>query len=727
MARPKKKPVDNIVQVWLEEIADSRKRDKDYRKDGQTIIDTYAGDKIDETPFNILFSNTETLLPALYSQAPRPVVEQKHKKKNDVVGQMAAEAAQKLLEYLIDTNLEGYETYSEAMHAATLDALLPGRAITAIKYDAPDDVAWELVCPDSKKWDRVYFGYATKWEDVPWLAYELFIDKDEAKKLFDDKAEKLNYTENEESDEEEDERNAEEHQGNRKTCCVYQIWDKDSKTIKYISPNYKDGILLEIDDPLGISGFFNCPKPLQFIVKPGSLSPKAPFKLYENQAKELNRITRRLNRVIEAIKVRGVYDGNFGDDLKNIFDEDDNGLSPTEKGGSLIDGSFDKSIWLMPVEKLVQVAMSLYQAREACKQVIYEITGISDVIRGSSKASETLGAQKIKEGWGSMRLKRMQKAVQEYSRSTLRIMLEVAIQKFSSDSWAKMTGLDYPTAEQKQKAQEMIKNFQMQSQQVQQQAQMSGQPPQPPPPQMQQQVQQAQKIVSTPSWDDVLEVLKDDYQRSYRIDIETNSTLDVEATEDKQLISEFMNAMAQLMNGVAPMVKEGIMPFEAMKSMLLEVAQRFRFGRNVQEEINAMQPPKQPNVEAMQKQMEEQKKQMEQAGQKIQQEGQRVEQEKQALMQEKQSLEVQKNQEMQKIQENARKVSQQLEDEARKIEEARKEWEFEKKLFLKEIEYLKKLDDMEKKFVNDKQKMELTNIIQKQEAKEEAKETDAAI
>ena len=73
------------------------------------------------------------------------------------------------------------------------------------------------------------------------------------------------------------------------------------------------------------------------------------------------------------------------------------------------------------------------------------------------------------------------------------------------------------------------------------------------------------------------------------------------------------------------------MPFPAMKSMLLEIAQRFRFGRNVQEEINAMQPPKQPNPEAMQKQMEEQKKQMQQAQQKVQQEGQQVEQAKKAL------------------------------------------------------------------------------------------------
>lgn len=629
MARPKK---DNEVQYWLDEIDACRKREKDYRKDGQEICDIYAGDKKDETPFNILFSNTETLLPALFSQTPRPIVEQKHKNKKDIVGQMAANASQKLLEYLVDNNLEGYETYSGSMEAATLDALLPGRAVTAIKYDAPDDLSWELVCTDHKKWDRVYFGYATKWEEVPWMAYELYVDKKEAENLIGKLANKLKYTENEDSDDDDKVDEDEDDQGGRETTCLYQIWDKDTKTVKYVSTQYKEGFLKEIKDPLSLSGFFNCPKPLKFINKPGSLTPKAPYKLYENQALELNRLTRRLNKIIEAIKVRGVYDAALGDDLKKLFDQDDNGLEPTEKGASLLDGGFDKAIWMMPVEKLVGTATALYQARESCKSVIYEIMGIGDIIRGASKASETLGAQNIKDKWGSMRLKRSQKDVAEYSRSTLRLMLEVAIQNFSVKSWVKMTGLEYPTDEQKQKAQEMIKNFQKQSQAMQQKAQQTGQPPQPPPPQMQQQLAEYQKIAGMPSWEDILKALKDDYQRSYRIDIETNSTLDVEATEDKKLIAEFMNAMGQLMNGVMPMVKEKIMPFNAMKSMFSEIAQRFRFGRNVQEEIDAMQEPKGPNPEEMQKKMEESQKQIQQAQQKIQSEQQQVEQAKESLL-----------------------------------------------------------------------------------------------
>ena len=168
----------------------------------------------------------------------------------------------------------------------------------------------------------------------------------------------------------------------------------------------------------------------------------ALYTMYENQALELNRITMRLNKVIEAIKVRGVYDGNLGEELNNLMDEEDATFLPTDKSTFMGEsGGFEKQIWMLPIEKLMATAQQLFVAREQCKQVIYEITGISDILRGSSAASETLGAQKIKEAWGSMRLKNLQKDVQVYVRDSLRIMLDIAVQNLPIWYWQKVTGL----------------------------------------------------------------------------------------------------------------------------------------------------------------------------------------------------------------------------------------------------------------------------------------------
>ena len=583
---------DLNISEWLEEIEDAKKREKDFRKNGREILEIYANEK--KTPFNILYSNTDTALPALFSEVPRPIVKRRYKDE-DPMGKVVSEAAQRVLEYLIDTDVDDYDKFDCSMTDATVDGLLPGRGVTTVKYESDGD--WETVCTDSRKWDRVLFGYATKWSKVQWVAYEEYIDREEARELFGDKANKLKYIEGEEHDEDENENK---NKGYKKTAQVYQIWDKSDRKIKYVSQQYKDGFLKVDDDPLGLTGFFNCPKPLQFVVKSNDLLPTALYTLYRQQASELNRIQMRLTKVIEAIKVRGAYNGAYGEELEQILKEEDNALVPTDKASALAEGGFDQNIWLLPIGELVAVAQQLMIARESCKQVIYEITGISDIVRGQSKASETLGAQKIKEAWGTMRLKRPQKEVQRYALDMMRLMLDVAVNKFSEDTWSKMTGLPYPKTEQKEQAQKLV-----------QIAQMNGVPQSPT-------VMQAMQVAQQPSWGEILAILKDNYARSYRLDIETNSTIDVEATEDKQLVGEFMNAMAQFMNGIAPMIQEGVMPFNAAKSMMLAIVKRYRFGRDVEDELNQMQEPQQ-------KQNPEQEKAMKQ----FQQEKQKFEQEKQ--------------------------------------------------------------------------------------------------
>ena len=185
------------VRHWLDEIDAARRREKDYRKNGARVLKIYSGKEPEHTPFNILYSNTETLLPALYSAVPRPVVQRRFKDE-DPMGKAAAEAGERGLEFLIDTNIDGYETYDEGMRAAVLDGLLPGRGITCVKYDAeigqlptesvdaeeaggeevaapdaPDEYKKsELVCVETRSWDKVFFGYAKKWSKVPWIAYE---------------------------------------------------------------------------------------------------------------------------------------------------------------------------------------------------------------------------------------------------------------------------------------------------------------------------------------------------------------------------------------------------------------------------------------------------------------------------------------------------------------------------------------------------------------------------
>lgn len=629
------------VKYWLNELDEAKKRDKDYHKEGQRIIDIYQCKDTAKVPFNILFSNTDTILPALYSAIPRPVIKQRYKNE-DATAQAAATAGERLLTYLLDTNTDGYESFNDGMENSVIDALLPGRGVTRIKYDAeigetePDEVDQvegdmaedagepalekesELVCIDSITWDKVFFGYAKKWSKVPWVAFEEIIDKDEAIRLFGkETAEKISFVKEGSNDDEA--HKEDEHQGGRKTATIYQIWDKDGgRKVRYVSKHYKDDYLKVDDDPLGLTGFYPMPQPLMLIAKSNNMTVTAPYSVYEEQAKELNEVTRRRTRVLKAIKAKGIYDSELGGDIESLMDGDDNTLMPADKSAVLSEKGFENSIWFMPIEQLIKVYMELTNAQASIKQIIYEITGISDIIRGSTVASETATAQNIKSQWGTMRLKRNQSEIQRYARDMMRIMLEIAATKFSEETWAAMTGLDYATEQQVQQAQMILQAAQQIQQQMAMQPQQigqDGQPQQPQiPPQAMQAYQQAQQTMQQPQWSAVLDLLKNDMQRSYRIDIETNSTIIPEATEDKQNMNEALLALSGFIKESLPVVQAGLLPFEGFKAILLKISRQFQFGEEIQDEIKGMQappPPAAPVDNSMQiKQMELQAKQV---------------------------------------------------------------------------------------------------------------------
>ena len=598
------------VQHWLSEIADARKREKDFRKFGAKVVQLYEAEKKEEYQFNILFSNTETLAPALYNSVPRPVVQRRFKDA-DPLGKSASLLVQRTLEFLLDTDLRDYPSFDDLMQSAVLEALVPGRGVTRFKYDAtiatveaaenepvegpgPDGspehevaegeapepyekVEGELVCGEAVAWNRFLHGYASKWKDVPWVAFEWPMVKSELEKNFGaDIAAKCELADIESAADDDDASPKAASDTSTKGAWVYEIWDKTSRKVLFVSESFKEGTLKEVDDPLGLSGFFPCPKPLAFLSTISSMTPVALYSFYEEQAKELNRVTVRINKLIAALKVRGFYDSTV-EGLDKVMTADDNVLVPAENVAALQQGqTLEKAIFLMPIEKLISVLQQLYTQRQQVKQVIYEITGIADIMRGSSVASETLGAQQIKNQWGTLRLKKSQKEVMRYTRDCLRIMAEIAVTKLSPETLKAMTGLPFP-----QQAE------QAQAQAIAQQAAASGQ--QPP--------QELAAVLQQPSIEQLLAMLRDDLQRTYRIDIETNSTVDAEATEDKQDMSELMNAMAQFMNGIAPAVQSGIMPFEAAKAMLLGIIRRFRFGADVEDLIKTMQPPAPPKPE----------------------------------------------------------------------------------------------------------------------------------
>lgn len=590
---------DGVARRWLAELDLAGENEDEWRKDVQKCWELYQSKKAADNSFNIFWSNVETLRPAIYNSTPRPDVRRRFRDA-DPVGKVASKVLERALAYSIDD----YDFDSE-MKAVVLDTEVTGRGVARVKYDPtivetaseensseyedgeeaePSDgeVTDETADCEHVQWDDFRHGPAKVWAKVPWVAFRHQFHYEDLVRYFTKKvADACVMTE---QSSEAAKGFGEDLRTLLLVCEVWEIWDKDSRRVLFISDGFKNGPLKEVDDPLRLLNFFPLPCPVYAIEDTTTLVPGIPYRKYEQQAKELNRITYRINRIVDALKVRGAYSASLAE-LPQILEAEDQDFIPIQNESAINSmGGLDKAIWIMPIEKLVTVLKELLGARAACIQTIYEITGMGDVMRGVSNPHETAHAQDLKSQWGSLRLQRVQRDVQKFVRDVLRLKSEIMAEHFAPEKLAMMTGVQLPTEDDKKQVQAAMQEMQEQAQQAQQ----GGQPPQPPDPE---QMQQAQEILKLPTWDDVMKLLKSDEMRQYRIDIETDSTIAETIQQDAEGMQQAVTALSALATAFAPAIQMGFLSVDVFKSLATRIARTMKMGEAVEDAIDAIQQP----------------------------------------------------------------------------------------------------------------------------------------
>ena len=579
----------SVVKRWLLELKLADKREKDWRLESEKVLNRYRQKDAKRHSFNILWSNTETLRPAVYNSLPQPDVRRRYKD-NDPLGKAVAEVLKRSLSYGTDTS-----DFDGVIVKSVLDMLLPGRGVARVRYvptlntiesEASEDgealegeteeVAWEQAPIEHVQWDDYRQGPGKTWDEVEWIGFRHKLKRKElCEKFGDEIGEAINMDSSDDEDvsQERDEKVRDAF----KTAEVWEIWDREEKQVLFVCSGYKEAPCKVLDDPLNLQGFYPTPKPLYAIEDASSTVPVPLFKLYQEQAEELDRINGRINIVVKGIKVRGIFDATISE-LSELMRGEDNDLIPAQNVTALLErGGLEKAIWMLPIEGMANVLKVLFEQRESAKQVIYEITGIADIIRGSSVATETATAQQIKDKWGSMRLKKMQFAVAQFIRDLLRLQAEIIGEKFSQQTLQTMTGLKFPSLIEKQQA---MMQYQQQAMMAQQQGQQP--PPQPNLP---------------PAWEEIIQVLRDDAQRTFKVDVETDSTVAASVESDMAGLRDILQGVTQLIQGLGPAVQMGALPVEALKEIIMVVARRSKMGNAVEDALDQIKqppPPQQP-------------------------------------------------------------------------------------------------------------------------------------
>lgn len=447
-------------QRWAEEIKMAEKELKNFRERGRKTTRRYLDerDAIDTGKkwFNIFYANTQILESALYSQIPKPSVTRRFKDYDDDVARVASSILQRNITQDLDDPTDKFDS---TMRHAVQDRLIPGLAMAWLRLDTttedikdvppqPDmsvgedkDEAEPLqrildqrVIVDYVFWEDFLWSPCRVWEENRWIGRKVYMTREELTERFGEKGQSvpLNY----------DPKHFREQRAGvgstptnevLKKAVVYEIWERATRKVFWFAQGV-EFMLDEEDDPLGLEGFYPAPQPMLANISTSNTVPRPDYYMIQDQYIELDILNYRISMLEQACKVVGVYDKSAAGISRMLTEGFDNQLIPVdnwaafaEKGG--VKGAID---WL-PLDQVVTALEKLMFQREAVKNQIYELTGIADIVRGSTKASETLGAQEIKAKFASVRIKKLQDEVARFASEIMRIKAEIIVRHFDPD------------------------------------------------------------------------------------------------------------------------------------------------------------------------------------------------------------------------------------------------------------------------------------------------------
>ena len=593
------------AQPWHDELSRYKEVFKKWTERGEKVVKRYRDERKDveatDARFNIFWSNVQTLKPAIYAKPPNPEVSRRFEDQNDV-----ARVASTILERVLAYEITQYPDFHATISNVVDDRLLPGRGVAWVRYEpliesveaepqvtdyeevgadtsesldenalageAPEQ--FERITTETTPVDYVYwqdFAHlpARTWEEVTWVARRVYMSLEEGEERFGEVFSQVPLTHSPDRQDGEKETTKA-----LKKAEVWEIWSKSEKCVYWIADNY-DIVLDHRKDPLELTNFFPCPKPYFATTTSGSLVPIADFLLYQDQADEIDDLTGRIKHLTKAMKVMGIYAADEPAIERLMKEGNDGVLIPVKNWAAFVEkGGLQGAVQFMPLRDVAAALQQLYQARESCKQIVYETTGLSDIMRGASVASETATAQQIKSQFASLRLNNMKDDMSRFARDILRMKSEIICSKYQVETLVQISGIMYtPDAQFVQPAIEMLQNESM---------------------------------------------------RNFNIDIETDTLVQIDQQTEKSNRVEFLTSVSSFLEKVLPVGQQHPELVPLLGEMLLFGIRGFKIGRTIEgsfeqfvaqatqnEKAKAAQPPQPPppNPEMIRAQTEAQNSQ----------------------------------------------------------------------------------------------------------------------
>lgn len=553
------KSAETVLKSWVEDSNEIMKIYSMYH-------DEYGGDFLysRSSRFNILWSNIETMKPAVYEKMPIPVIKRRYEDP-DNIGRLAAVTLQRAVMTDMETNeREGY-SLNDALDKICLEFLLIARGTGWMRYEADirgegdfAQVTREATILDFVSYKDFLHCPKKTWADVirsGWVARAVDMTRMEGFQKFGDIFRHVPLNMDNRHSMSSDVSIGQMFQDTNEEVLqkarVWEIWDAKTRSVVWINREFQASPLKEIPDPLGLEGFFPCPRPAYGTMMSNTLMPTPDYNQYKKHVHALEKQTTKIDKLTEALKVVGFYDASaagLGEMLSSNSME--NKLIPVEliAGANAGLGQGQNGfVQYLPINMVAETLLALYDARQRTKEVIYEISGISDILRGNVDPREKLGQSRIKEQNAGSRIGTKRKVMERFACDIIRRKCELICEHYEPKTIFQLSGFDQIP-----------------------------------------EVNRAMRQGFDPSqlFMNVLQLLKSDKTRGFHIEIETKSTIEEDDDMEKQRRNEYIEAMGNFIERSAPIAMNAPHLIPLIGEMMRFSSKTYRAGREIEDVID---------------------------------------------------------------------------------------------------------------------------------------------
>lgn len=565
--------------------ADCELIDNIYNLDGARVDLEAHGWR--DADLDLFWSSFEVLKPAVYARPPQPVVAPLFKD-----GKPLHNLTAEMLERCAVSTFQR-TGIDDVMLLLRDDLIFTGRGSPWVRHETDDGHA---VCVEHK--DRLDFLHepARKWSEVGWVAAASWLSKKDMRARFrsksGDKYQDASYSLR--RDREGDGNDLERRAASRK-CKVWEVWHKADNRVYWVTEGVD--VLLDSAEPsLKLTGFFPCPKPAYATLRRRSLIPVPDWHRYSIHFKKISELTRRIYSLLEKVRMKGLVPagGDIGQAVEELIRDDSDQIIIPVPSAAMIDPGKGFVAWL-PLTEVATAIQGLIEARGQLINDFYQLSGISDIMRGATEAGETLGAQQLKSQYGSVRVREKSAELQRVAADTVKIAAEIIADKFPQKALLEMSGLEVPSksdiekriGELEKAAEQELKALAEKAQEAAAQAQGVD------PAQAQAAMQQAQQQIMSKyaamlaeaeqqvPIEDVMTLLRDDRARSFVFEIESSSTILTDELEEKATRNEFLTQFTNASQGLMGMASMGEQGAKLAGSLMKFALAPYRAGREL--------------------------------------------------------------------------------------------------------------------------------------------------